>query len=70
VVAELGIEEAHGAGERNGELRLDHFDRDLAVVSQVEGQVHVRHAARAKLALEAVSVSEGCCEVRPGFAHG
>ena len=49
--------EALGA-EHGGQFRLQHLDRDLAVVLQVLGEVHRGHAAGAELALDAVAVGE------------
>ncbi len=51
-------EEPLGA-DHGGQLRLQHLDRDLAVVLEVLGQVHRGHAAGPELALDAVAVGEG-----------
>ena len=45
--------------EHGGELRLQHLDRDLAIVLQVLGEIDRRHAALAELALDAVAIGEG-----------
>ncbi len=55
------VEEALGAQD-GGELRAQHFDRDLAVVLHVMGEVDGRHAAGAELALDRVAVGEGTAE--------
>ena len=44
--------------EHGGEFGLEDLERDLAVVLQVLGEVHGRHAALAELALDAVAVGE------------
>ena len=60
-------EEPLGA-EDGGELGVQHLERDLAVVLEVVGEVHRRHAARAELALDAVAVGERGGE-RQGVGH-
>ena len=55
--ADLG--EESGAADHRRELRFQHFDRDLAVVLQVVGEIHRGHSAGAEFALDAVAVSEG-----------
>ena len=52
------LEESLGA-QHGRELGVQHLHRDFALVAHVFGQVDRRHAARAKLALEAVTVGEG-----------
>ena len=49
--------EALGA-ERRADLRTKHLDRDGALVANVVRQVHGRHPARSKLALERVPLGE------------
>ena len=61
-------QESLGA-EHRGELRLEHLDRDVAVVLEVVREVDRRHAARAELALDAVAVGEGGREAEEGLAH-
>ena len=45
--------------EHRAELRLQHLERDLAVVLEVVREVDGRHAAGADLALDQVSGGEG-----------
>ena len=49
--------------DHGGELGAQHLERDLAVVPEVLGEVDGGHAARAELALDAVAVGEGGCEI-------
>ena len=51
------LDEALGAKD-GSELGLEHLERDLALVLEVEGQVDRRHPARAELALDGVPVGE------------
>jgi hypothetical protein len=44
--------------DRRRETVTQHLEGDLAVVAQVVREVHRRHAARAELALDAVSCGE------------
>ncbi len=44
--------------EHGGELRLEHLDRDLAIVLEVRGEVDGGHAAGAQLPLDSVAVGE------------
>ena len=44
--------------ERRRELRLEHLERDLSVVSEVVSHIHGGHAALAELSLDAVAVGE------------
>ena len=46
------------AAERGGEVRVQYLDRDVALVLEVVGEVHRRHAARTEFALHAVAVGE------------
>ena len=48
--------------ERGGELRVQHLERDRAVVPEVVREVDRRHAAAAELALEPIAVGEGGLE--------
>ena len=43
--------------EHRGEFRLEHLDRDLAIVLEVVREIDRGHAARAELALDAVAIS-------------
>ena len=45
--------------ERLGQIGVEHFHRDVAVVPDVAREVHRGHAARAELALDAVALGEG-----------
>ena len=58
----LDLAEEALLAERGGELLPQHLERDLAVVLQVVGEIHGRHAAGAELALEAVAAGEGGAE--------
>ena len=62
-------EEPLGADHRR-ELRPQHLDRDLAVVLQVLGEIHRRHAALPQLPLDAVAVGEGGGERGRDRRHG
>ena len=44
--------------EHGGELRMEHLERDRAVVAEVPGEVHRGHAAAAELALDRVPVEQ------------
>ena len=55
--------------ERRGQLRMQHLERDGAVVSEVPGEVDRGHAAAPKLALEAVAVGQGGLERVASFAQ-
>jgi len=46
-------------GTRLGEISTQDFDRDLAMVLEIFGEVDCCHTAGAKLALDAVAVGEG-----------
>ncbi len=52
------------------ELRVQYLHRDFAPVADVFGQVDGRHAARAELTLEAVTVGESRGERRRRRGHG
>jgi hypothetical protein len=45
--------------QHGGQLGLEDLEGDLAVVPEVLGEVHRRHAALAQLALDAVALGEG-----------
>ena len=42
--------------DRGAEIGVEHLDRDIAIVLEVVGEIHGRHAALPKFALEAVAV--------------
>ena len=56
---ELDLAQEPLGAERCGQLRMEHLERDGAVVLEVLRQVYGRHAAPAELALEGVAVGEG-----------
>ena len=64
----ISREEPLGA-EDGGQLGLQHLDRDVAVVLEVVGEIHGRHAALAQLALDPVAVGQGGLEPREEFGH-
>ena len=53
---EVDLAQEPFAAERLGEIGMENFYRDVAVVLEVASEVDRRHAAGAELALEAVSV--------------
>jgi hypothetical protein len=55
------------SAEDRGQLRLEDFDRDLAVVLQVMGEIHRRHTANAERALDVIAAGEGSRELRSGM---
>ena len=52
------------------ELRVQHLDRHRAPVTQILGQVHGRHAARAQLALESIPIAQCARERGINGFHG
>ncbi len=48
--------------ESGGELGAEHLDGHLAMVLEILGEIHRRHAAGAEFALNRVSVGERCCK--------
>ena len=56
--------------ERGGQLGAQDLHRHLAVVLQVLGEVHRRHAALAELALDAVAAGERGGQAFHSRAHG
>ena len=44
--------------EHGGEFGLQHLERDLALVLEVLGEIHGRHAALPELALDAVAIGQ------------
>ena len=61
-------EEALGP-EGRGQLRPQHFDRHLAVMPQVLGQVHRRHPAMTQLPHDGVAVGERFLQAGERFVH-
>ena len=59
----LDLGEESLAAEHGAELRLEHFDGDVAVVLHVVREVDGRHAAGAELSLDAIAVGERDREV-------
>ena len=55
----LDLAEESIRADHRGELRLEHLDRDLAIVLEVVREVDRRHAALAELSLDLVAVGEG-----------
>ena len=55
----LDLAEEPVRAERGGEVGTEDLHRHLAVVLEVLGEVHRRHAALTQLALEAIAVGEG-----------
>ena len=49
---------------------MQHFDGDFALVAEVMGQVHRRHAAGTELALDPVAVGEGGGQARQRIGNG
>ncbi len=62
-------EEPLGADDR-GQLRVEDFDGDLAVVLQVLREVHGGHAALTQLPLDPIAVGEGGGQARVRVAGG
>ena len=69
VGGELDLGQEPLGADHGGELGTQHLERDLAVVPQVLGEVHRRHAAGADLALDAVAVGEGGLEPVEQLGH-
>ena len=61
--------EAIGSHDR-GELGPEHLHRDPALVAEILGYVHGRHATRAELTLDVVAPLEGGVQADDGVAHG
>jgi hypothetical protein len=62
-------EEPFGTDHRR-QLRLQHLERDLAVVLEVLGQVDRGHPSRTELALDAVAALQGCVQAGGGIGRG
>src|SRR6185503_19818020 len=56
--------------EGGGQLRTQHFHRELAIVLEVRRDVDRGHAAGAALALDEISVGEGVAQSVEFFCHG
>ncbi len=63
------LDEPLGADHR-GEFGAQHLDGDLALVLQVLGEIHGRHAAFAEVAFDLVAVGEGGREPGGDLGHG
>ena len=55
----LDLHQESVGAEHRGEFRLQHLDRDLAIVFQIFGEIDRSHAAGAELALDAVAARKG-----------
>ena len=55
--------------ERRSQLRMQHLERDRAVVSEVPGEVDRGHAPAPKLTLEAVAFGQGGLERVTSFGQ-
>src|SRR6185312_10109386 len=62
------LEEALGA-EDGRELGVEHLDSDLAMVLQILGEIHGRHAAGAEFALDAIAIGQRWGQSSNGVAH-
>ncbi len=62
-------EESLGA-ERRREVRMQHLDRDVAIVLEVVREVDRGHPSRAELALDEVAIRQGPGEARNVAGHG
>src|SRR4051812_42276644 len=67
----LDLDDEPLGAQHRGELRLQDFDRDLAIVLEVVREVDGRHSALAEFALDAIAAGERCgeevglCHLRP-----
>ena len=59
-------QEQHSVG---GQVLAQHLDGDLALVLEVHGEIHRRHAASPEFALDPVAVGQGGNQAR-GNSHG
>ncbi len=55
--------------DRGGDLRIEHLDRDLALVAAVARQVDERHTPAADLPLDDVAVAEDLLDLVEEIAH-
>jgi hypothetical protein len=53
--------------ELRAELRVEHLERDPAVVAQVAREIHSRHPARADFALDLVAARESQIQMTDRF---
>ena len=72
-VLELGrdpdlAEESLGA-DRRGDVRVEHLDRDSALVAPIVREVDVRHAAPTQLAVDDVAFTENLLDLIEEIAH-
>jgi hypothetical protein len=65
----LDLDEKAVYAHDRGQLRLEHFDRHLAVVAHVGGQVYGRHPALAELTLNRVPPLEGGVQTVDWIGH-
>jgi hypothetical protein len=63
------LQEPLGADERR-EIGAEHFDRDVAFVTDVLGEIDGGHAAGAQLALEGIAVGQRFLESFERIGHG
>ena len=62
-------EEALGT-DYGGQLRLQHFERDLTLMAEVVCEEDGRHAALAEFTLDPVAGFECCVQAFDGVGHG
>ena len=65
--ADLALEPL--GAERDGQLRMEHLERDRAVVLEVVREKDGGHAPASDLALEGITTSQPSLEVRPQVCH-
>jgi hypothetical protein len=65
--SDLDLAQEPIGAQRGGELRVQHLDRDVAVVGHVVRQVHDRHSTLSQLSLEAVLLRELTAKGRQGL---
>ena len=58
------------AAENSREFRFQHFERDVAFVLEVFGQIDRGHAAGAELTLDPVAIHERCIQSLDDISHG
>src|SRR5262245_56591744 len=56
--------------DRCGQFRSQDFERNLAIVLEIAGEIDSRHAAATELALERVTVAKGLRELSQDVGHG
>jgi hypothetical protein len=57
------------AAEGGAEVRMEHLDRDVAVVLQIVREVHGGHAAGAEFPVESLALREGAGQPVSDVAH-